>query len=112
MKRSDGYIFLDMMAAFSVCAFIAFTLFPIITQIILDRQNNWLRTEAHYILYEKLNAYLEGELDAEQMEITERNHQYSLTWRVHEDFPMMIEGCIQYENTFKKTERVCDATKR
>ena len=112
MKRSDGYIYLDMMAALSVCLFIALTLFPIITQIKLDRQNIWLRTEANYILYEKLTAYLEGEIDAEPMEITQKNYKYTLTWRVNNDFPEMMEGCIQYENAFKKTEMVCDATKR
>lgn len=112
MKRSEGYIYLDMMAALSVCLFIALTLFPIITQIKLNRENIWLRTEANYILYEKLTAYLEGELEAEQMEIMQKNHQYKLTWRVNNDFPEMMEGCIQYENAFRKTEMVCDATKR
>ncbi len=112
MKRSDGYIYLDMIAALSVCLFIALTLFPIITEMKLDRHNNWLRTEAHHILYEKLTAYLEGDMNADPMEIRQRNHQYTLTWKVHNDFPDMMEGCIQYENAFEKPERVCDATKR
>lgn len=112
MKRSDGYIYLDMMAALSVCIFIVSTLFPIITQIKMDRQNIWLRTEAHYILYEKLTAYLEGEIEADTMEVMQSNHQYTVTWKVHHDVPEMVEGCIQYENAFKKTEMVCDATKR
>lgn len=101
-----------MMAALSVCLFIALTLFPIITQIKLDRQNNWLRMEAHYILYEKLTAYLEGEIEADPMEIIERNHQFTLTWKVNHDFPEMMEGCIQYENALGKSEIFCDATKR
>lgn len=112
MKRSDGYIYLDMMAALSVCLFIALTLFPIIYQVKLDRHNIMLRTEAYHILYEKLNAYLKGDISANSMEMSERNHQYKLTWRANNDFPEMIEGCIQYENAFKKTEQICDSTKR
>ena len=112
MKKSDGYIYLDILAALSVCLFIALTLFPIIDEIKLDRQNILLRTEAHYVLYEKLTAFLDGEMDAIPMEIVQRNHKYTLTWKVHKDFPEMMEGCIQYENAFRKTESICDATKR
>ena len=112
LKRSDGYIYLDMLAALSICLFIALTLFPIINQIKLDRHNILLRTEAHHILYEKLTAYLKGEIDANSMEMMERNHQYTLTWRANHGFPEMIEGCIHYENAFEETEKICDSTKR
>lgn len=112
MKRSDGYIYLDMIVALSICLFIALTLFPIIHQIKLDRHDITLKTEAHHILYEKLTAYLTGEIDAEPLEMTEGNDQYTLTWKVNHDFPEMIEGCIQYENAFGETEKICDFTKR
>ncbi len=112
LKKSDGYIYLDMMAALSVCLFIALTLFPMIHQLKLDRQNIVLRIEAQYVLYEKLTAFLDGEIEAIPMEIMQNKQQYTLTWRVHEEFPEMMEGCIQYENAFGKTEMVCDATKR
>lgn len=112
MRKSDGYIYLDIIAALSVCIFIALTLLPIIDEIKLDRKNILLKTEAHYVLYEKLTAYLDGEMEAIPMEIIQHNHKYILTWRAHKDYPGMMEGCIQYENAFRKTEMVCDASKR
>lgn len=112
MKKCDGYIYVDMLAALAVCLFIALSLFPIIDQIQLHRQNILLRTEAYYVLYEKLTAFLDGEIRAVPLDIVQQNHPYTLTWRVSEDFPNMMEGCVHYENAWGKAEMVCDATKK
>jgi hypothetical protein len=112
LRKCDGYIYLDMLAALSVCLFIALSLLPIIDQIKLDQKNILLRVEAQYVLYEKLTALLDGEMEAVPMDIVQQNYKYTLTWRVPKDFPEMVEGCIQYENASGRKEMVCDATKK
>jgi hypothetical protein len=101
-----------MLAALAVCLFIILTLFPIIDQIKVDRKNISLRMEANYVLYERLAAFVDGEMEAVPMEIEQQNHIYTLTWGRQTDFPEMMEGCIHYENAYGKTEMVCDATKK
>ena len=112
MRKCDGYIYVEMLASLSICLFIVFALFPIVDQINLDRKNTLLRKEAQYILYERLTAFLNGDIDAVTMEINQQNHKYTLTWRVPKDFPKMVEGCIQYENVFGEKEMVCDVSKK
>jgi len=112
LRKCDGYIYLDMLAALSICLFIVFALFPIFDQLKLNKKNMLLRTEAHYLLYEKLTAFADGEIEAVPTEITRQNHLFTLNWGVPNGFPEMVEGCIQYQNAFGKREEVCDATKK
>lgn len=71
-----------------------------------------LRIEAQNLLYERLTAFLDKEIDAVTIKINQQNHKYTLTWRVPKDFPKMVEGCIQYENVFGEKEMVCDVSKK
>lgn len=101
-----------MLIALSICLFIVFAFYPMIDKVKQDRKNIQMRAEAHYLLYEKLTAFLEGSINLDSVEIKRQNHIYILTWRQLKDIPDMVEGCIQFENVFGKSEMVCDATKK
>lgn len=111
MRKCNGYIYVEMLAALTVCLFIVGALYPLIDKIRLDRKNILLKTEAHQVLYEKLTAVLAGDLEPISTTFEQENRRYTLTWSVYEDFPSLLEGCIHYENANGKNEKICDATK-
>ncbi|WP_285768898.1 hypothetical protein [Peribacillus sp. SI8-4] len=61
MRNCKGYVYLELMAAFSVCIFLVLSIFPILEKVMTDRKNMIMKTEAHHLLYEKLTAFMDGE---------------------------------------------------
>jgi len=111
LNNSKGYIFLEMLVAFSMCCFIALSIVPVIQSIALDRHNAEMRTSAYHVLYEKLAAYSVGESSASNGVYEEAGVNYSFTWRADSNLPGMVEGCISYETGAKRIETLCDSTK-
>lgn len=112
MRNYKGYVYLELMAAFSVCIFLILSILPIIDELITRRKDIVIRTEAHHLLYERLTAFMDGEIQAIGQEIINKKKSYELIWKDHGDFPGMIEGCVRYENESGKFETICDAAKR
>ncbi|MFD6439299.1 hypothetical protein ACFWDG_05700 [Peribacillus sp. NPDC060186] len=112
MRNSRGYVYLEMITAFSICIFLVISILPIIEEIMTNRKNVVLRTEAHYLLYERLNAFMDGEVNAVDQEIQYQKRLYEITWKDLRDFPGLIEGCVRYENAVGKSESICDAAKK
>jgi competence protein ComGE len=112
LRKCDGYIYLDLLASLSICLFIACTMYPMIDQVRLDRKNMELRMEAHYVLYEKLLDYMDGTIEAESTELEKQHHTYTITWREHREFPNLLEGCIHYQNAYRKKETFCDVVQK
>ncbi|RFU65685.1 competence type IV pilus minor pilin ComGE [Peribacillus glennii] len=111
MKNSDGYIFVEMLAAFFVFSFICFSILPIYQKIIADKDDVKIRMEAIHLLYEQLQAYMEGEIEAVDETITKNGETYHMKWEAEPVFAM-IRGCIHYKNHGEKNVSVCDSTKR
>lgn len=111
MNNSKGYIFLEMLVAFSMCCFIAVSIVPVVQSVALDRHNTEMRTSAYHVLYEKLAAYSVGELSATNGVLEWEGVTYSLSWRADSEFPGMVEGCVSYETGAKQIETLCDSTK-
>ncbi|MED3690563.1 hypothetical protein P4534_17460 [Peribacillus butanolivorans] len=112
MRNSRGYVYLEMIAAFSICIVLVISILPILEEIMTNRKNAVLRTEAHYLLYERLTAFMDGEVNAVDQEIHYQKRLYELTWKEQKDFPGLIEGCVRYENEVGKSESICDAAKK
>ncbi|CAH0345720.1 competence type IV pilus minor pilin ComGE [Bacillus sp. CECT 9360] len=115
MRNSRGYIYLEMLAAFSVCCFIALSVLPILELVVTERNNAMQRMKAHHLLYEKLQAYMEGESEAVDETFVVNDMTYKMTWEPFlpsSDFSGMMRGCIEYENYGERDEMICDAAKR
>ncbi|PLT34726.1 competence type IV pilus minor pilin ComGE [Bacillus sp. V5-8f] len=111
MRNSNGYIYIELLAAFFIFCFITFSILPIYEKIMVDRADVRIRMEAFHLLYEKLQAYMEREIEAVDKTISVNGRAYQLTWEPNSDFPMM-RGCIYYKNFGGKNVSVCDFTKR
>lgn len=103
---------MEMLAAFFVLSFISLSILPIFEKVMADRKDAVHRMEAHHLLYERLQAYMEGESEAVDETIIVYGKTYKMTWMPETDFIGMIKGCIQYENFGEKNESICDAAKR
>lgn len=112
MRNSDGYIYVEMLAAFFVCFFISLSILPIFEKVMADRKDSMYRMEAYHLLYERLQAYMEGESEAVDGTIIVNGKTYKMTWMSETAFIGMVQGCIEYEKVGKKRESVCDAAKR
>lgn len=112
MRNSKGFIYLEMMASFSICVFLVISILPILEDLMSNRKNVVLRADAHYLLYERLSAFMDDEIQAVNEEITYQERLYELTWNVQKDFPDMVEGCVRYENATGNYQAICDAAKR
>ena len=112
MRNSNGYVYLEMMASFSICVFVVISMLPILEDMMSNRKNVVLRADAHHLLYERLSAYMDGEIQAIPEEITYQERLYELTWNVQKEFPDMVEGCVRYENARGKYESICDVAKK
>jgi hypothetical protein len=100
------------MAAFSICIFLVLSILPILEELMTHRKNIAVRTEAHHLLYERLTAFMDGEIQAIGQEIIYKKRSYELVWKDHLDFPGMIEGCVCYEDESGNLESICDAAKK
>ncbi|MFJ7927961.1 hypothetical protein [Peribacillus sp. NPDC096448] len=112
MRNCKGYVYLELMAAFSVCILLVLAILPILEELLTHRKDIAVRTEAHHLLYERLTAFMDGEIDAVGQEIIYKKRSYELVWKDQGDFPGMIEGCVRYEDGTGKLESVCDAAKK
>lgn len=112
MRNSKGYVYLEMIASVSICLFLVVSILPILEQSMSNRKNIVLRADAHYLLYERLSAYMDGEVRAVKEEIMYQERLYELTWNAQKGFPDMVEGCVRYENAAEKYESICDVAKR
>ncbi|MDF9760594.1 MULTISPECIES: hypothetical protein [Peribacillus] len=112
MRNCKGYVYLEIIAAFSICIFVVLSILPILEELMTHRKNIVIRTEAHHLLYERLTAFIDGEIQAVGQDIIYRRKSYELIWRDHGDFPGMIEGCVCYEDESGKYESICDAAKK
>lgn len=108
MKNSNGYIYVELLAAFFVLTFLIATILPILQEIEIDRKNNKIRSEAVHLLYEKLNGIGFEENVVVEVGIT----LYTIHFANSSEFPSMIEGCINYKNMEGFDENICDLTKR
>ncbi|OIK13762.1 hypothetical protein BIV59_04700 [Bacillus sp. MUM 13] len=111
MKNSSGYIYLEMLASFFLCVFLAVSILPIMSKIRHDRSDLFMKTEAYHLLYEQLDAYMDGEGQASGS-LKSRGHSYILTWRESSVSQGMMEGCITYKKANGREETFCDAAKR
>ncbi|WP_057911748.1 hypothetical protein [Peribacillus muralis] len=112
MKNCKGYVYLELIAAFSVCIFLILTILPILEKVMTDRQNIIMRTEAHHLLYERLTAFMEGEIQGAEREFIIQKRSYRMIWKDDVDSSGKIEGCVRYEDVSGKSESICDtATK-
>ena len=105
MKNCKGYVFLEMLSAFSICLFVVFAILPIVTDTVTERRDILLRMDAYSYLYDSLAGRMNGN---ERQQEDDRNDLYFITWRDAADYPMLLEGCVHYENHKGKTEKVCD----
>jgi hypothetical protein len=112
LRNSKGYVYLEMIAAFSICIFLILSIMPILEDLMTSRKNIILRANAHYLLYERLSSFMDGEIQAVEQEIEYQQRVYELTWKPQKDFLGMIEGCVQYENASEKQVTFCDAAKK
>lgn len=112
MRNSSGYIYLEMLAAFSVCCFIALSVLPILEHVAAERNNAVQRMKAYHLLYEKLQDYMGGESEAVNQAFVVNEMSYKMTWEPASDFSGMMRGCIEYKNYGERAEMICDAAKR
>ncbi|MFE4705887.1 hypothetical protein [Peribacillus simplex] len=112
MRNCKGYVYLELIAAFAVCIFLVLAILPILEELLMDRKDIAVRTEAHHLLYESLTAFMDGEIQAVGQEIIYKKRSYVLVWKDHGDFPGMIEGCVRYEDESGNLESICDAAKK
>ncbi|RRN73144.1 hypothetical protein EI200_05990 [Peribacillus simplex] len=69
MRNCKGYVYLEIIAAFSICIFVVLSILPILEELMTHRKNIVIRTEAHHLLYERLTAFIDGEIQAIGQEI-------------------------------------------
>ncbi|MED4634975.1 hypothetical protein P9443_19060 [Peribacillus frigoritolerans] len=112
MRNCKGYVYLELMAAFSICILLALAILPILEEVLTQRKDIPVRTEAHNLLYERLTAFMDGEIQAVGQEIIYKKRSFELFWKDHGDFPGMIEGCVRYEHETGNWESICDAAKK
>ncbi|CAH0176671.1 hypothetical protein SRABI96_01326 [Peribacillus sp. Bi96] len=112
MRNCKGYVYLELIAAFSVCIFLILSILPILEELMIHRENVVIRTEAHHLLYERLTAFVDGEIQALEQEIIIQKRSYVLIWKDNGELPGMIEGCVRYEDASGKSESICDAAKK
>jgi hypothetical protein len=112
LRKSYGYIYVEMLAAFFICCFISLSILPIFEHVVAERHNAIERMKAYHLLYEKLQAYMEGENGAVDETFNANGRTYKLTWKPEETFYGMLRGCIEYENYGRENESICDAAKR
>ncbi|PLS15257.1 hypothetical protein CVD28_23295 [Bacillus sp. M6-12] len=110
MRRSEGYIYVEMLAGFFVCCFIGFSLLPMFTAINSARKNAELDTKAAHLLYKQLEAYMEGETLPLTNELD--SGTFDITWSMPSDYPGFMEGCLKYESFEGKSRTICDLAKR
>ncbi|PJN89888.1 hypothetical protein [Bacillus sp. mrc49] len=108
MKNCKGYVYLELMAAFSVCAFLVLSILPILENVMTDRKNMIMKTEAHHLLYERLTAFMDGEVQGMEQEFIIQKKSYRMIWKDDGDSSGTIEGCVRYENASGKDESICD----
>ncbi|WP_336866360.1 hypothetical protein [Peribacillus frigoritolerans] len=60
MRNCKGYVYLELMAAFSVCILLVLAILPMLEEVLTHRKDISLRTEAHHLLYERLTAFMDG----------------------------------------------------
>ncbi|WP_409301654.1 hypothetical protein [Peribacillus sp. SCS-155] len=112
MKRSEGYIYFELLASFFVCCFIAFSILPIFIKMETDRQNVRLRMEAKHLLYLELEGYMRQEFIFDQKTITKNSREYQMVWRSADPSIKFMEGCVRYRNAVDKEVEVCDYVTR
>lgn len=112
MRNCKGYVYLELMAAFSVCILLVLTILPILEEVLTHRKDISVRTEAHHLLYERLTAFMDGEIQAVGQEIIHKKRSFELVWKDHGGFPGMIEGCVRYEDETGNWESICDAAQK
>ncbi|MDQ0218334.1 hypothetical protein ELQ35_12425 [Peribacillus cavernae] len=112
MKNSRGYIYVEMLAAFFICCFVALSILPILETVMIERHNAIQRMGAYHLLYEKLQAYMEGESEPVDETFMVNDQTYRLTWKPEEGFSGMTRGCIEYKNYGQRDEIICDAAKK
>ncbi len=69
LRNCKGYVYLELMAAFSICILLALAILPILEEVLTQRKDIPVRTEAHHLLYERLTAFMDGEIQAVGQEI-------------------------------------------
>ncbi|MGE7601242.1 hypothetical protein ACQKL5_01940 [Peribacillus sp. NPDC097675] len=112
MRNSKGYVYLEMIASVSICVFLVVSILPILVESMSNRKNVVLRADAHYLLYERLSAYMDGEIGAVKEDITYQERLYELTWSAQKGGSDMVEGCVRYENAAEEYESICDVAKK
>ncbi|MGE7879599.1 hypothetical protein [Peribacillus muralis] len=112
MRNCKGYVYLELIAAFSVCIFLVLSILPILEKVMTDRKNMIMRTEAHHLLYERLTAFMDGEIQGMEQEFIIQKRMYRIIWKDGGDSMGTIEGCVRYEDASGRSETICDtATK-
>ncbi|RFU66779.1 hypothetical protein D0469_16810 [Peribacillus saganii] len=110
MKRSEGYIYVEMLAAFFVCCFIAFSLLPMFNNISSARKNAELDTEAAHLLYEQLESYMA--IQTAPALSNYNNRSFDITWNMPAAYPGFVEGCLKYESYEGESKTICDLAKK
>ena len=108
MNNCKGYVFLELLSAFSICLLVIFTILPIVTDTITERKDILQKADAYAYLYDRLADKVNGN---EQRPQDSLGHRYTITWTDASGYPGMLEGCVTFENRKGKTENICDLAK-
>ena len=108
MNNCKGYIFLELLSAFSICLLVIFTILPIVTDTITERKDILRKADAYAYLYDRLADQVNGNEPRFEADPSQR---YTITWTDASGYPGMLEGCVTFENRKGKTENICDLAK-
>lgn len=112
LRNCKGFMYAELLSACFIISFVIFSVLPLFKDIQALRKETLTRIDAHHLLYDKLAAYMEGEIEGVESSLFYGGQEYVLFWKEKPGYAGIMEGCIRYEKMDKEIIVFCDDAKR